>query len=155
MPFFFAPTRDKRAKANTVLAEHGLPPGTRCASLCRLKMRRKHPQVLGVDLNRSESRGVMQSLDFSPLIAPTDSSGGTFAGQTVSMDTIYFAATPSRVNPCRLHGNRSPPTPTPRKCESIPPPSCSYVWPRCAVLRRYCRRQFLLFMATNPHRVSL
>src|SRR5215467_3919139 len=56
MPFFFAPTRDKRAKANTVLAEHGLPPGTRCASLCRLKMRRKHPQVLGVDLNRSESR---------------------------------------------------------------------------------------------------
>jgi hypothetical protein len=56
MPFFFAPTRDKRAKANTVLAEHGLPPGTRCASLCRIKMRRKHPQVLGVDLNRSESR---------------------------------------------------------------------------------------------------
>src|SRR6516162_9917532 len=54
MPFFFAPTRDKRAKANTVLAEHGLPPGTRCASLCRIKMRRKHPQVLGVDLNRSE-----------------------------------------------------------------------------------------------------
>src|SRR5262249_20849955 len=45
----------------------------------RLRMPRKHPQVLGVDLNRSESRGVLQSLAIFPLIASTDSSGGTFA----------------------------------------------------------------------------
>src|SRR5262249_25391107 len=34
-PSFLAPTRDKRAKAHTVLAEHGLPAGTRCAGLNR------------------------------------------------------------------------------------------------------------------------
>src|SRR5262249_17885637 len=34
----------------------GSPPGTRCASLLRLRMPRKRPQVLGGDLNRSESR---------------------------------------------------------------------------------------------------
>jgi hypothetical protein len=33
----------------------GSPPGTRCASLPQAQIRRKRPQVLGVDLNRSES----------------------------------------------------------------------------------------------------
>jgi hypothetical protein len=62
----------------------------------RLRMPWKRPQVLGVDLNRSESRGVMQSLDFSPLIAPTDSSGGTFASlqrsAAILSGTTLFAA---------------------------------------------------------------
>jgi hypothetical protein len=34
---------------------HGLLPGTRCAAYRRLRMPRKRPQVLGADLNRSES----------------------------------------------------------------------------------------------------
>src|SRR5262245_39619004 len=36
--------------------EHGLLPGTRCASLPRLRMPWKRPQVLGVDLKSSESQ---------------------------------------------------------------------------------------------------
>ena len=37
-------------------AEHGLLLGTRAPAYRRLRMPRKRPQVLGVDLNRSESR---------------------------------------------------------------------------------------------------
>src|SRR5262245_11490648 len=73
------PPPSRAMNSRRVVSSMGSPPEPAVPAYRRLRMPWKRPQVLGADLNRSESRGVMRSLDFSPLIAPTDSSGVTFA----------------------------------------------------------------------------
>ena len=49
-------TTEQRDELASSWIEHGLLPGPRYASLPQGQDARKRPQVLGVDLNRSESR---------------------------------------------------------------------------------------------------
>src|SRR5262249_28072474 len=67
-------TAEQRDELASSWVEHGLLPGTRYAAYRRLRMPRKHPQVLGADLKSSES---------TPLAAarrPGARAGGLGAG---------------------------------------------------------------------------